>query len=31
LFLDDPELQDLTEWLPPELVFGAPSNRLKLS
>lgn len=31
LFLDDPELRDLTEWLPPELVFGAPSHRLKLS
>jgi hypothetical protein len=30
-FLDNPALHDLTEWLPPELVFGAPTHRLEIS
>lgn len=28
MFLDDPVLHDLTEWLPADLVFGARSSRL---
>jgi hypothetical protein len=28
LLADDLVLRDLTEWLPPEIVFGAPSPRL---
>ncbi|WP_345634331.1 DUF6758 family protein [Rugosimonospora acidiphila] len=29
LFTDDVVLHDLTEWLPPELVYGAPSPYLR--
>jgi hypothetical protein len=28
LFAEDVILHDLTDWLPPELVFGAPSPYL---
>ena len=28
IFAEEFELHDLAEWLPPELVFGAPTYRL---